>query len=219
MRWIVSDRSADHRSERSKDALDRIIKTWGEILPVIEKMKPRTGKVVLRRHDEIVSAALETIRPHLLELLESAELPLDEKDKLRQDLLTTGPYLEPSGSFAFMAGTDVDPTDEAEVRNRGRLDLLAKLVAAVRARPVHEALPPAAKASAVKRRSPNAERDKWLYEQAYAGVPYKEIVNQLKRIATVKGWSLISSIQGVRDRAKAHARRNKKKPLPPRQGK
>jgi hypothetical protein len=48
-------------------------------------------------------------------------------------------------------------------------------------------------------------RDRWIYEQAFAGVLYDEIVRRLKK--KPRTWPRIETKQGVRDRAFAYAKR------------
>jgi hypothetical protein len=49
------------------------------------------------------------------------------------------------------------------------------------------------------------KRDRWIYEQAFAGVAYDEIVRRLKK--KPRTWPRIETKQGVRDRAFAYAKR------------
>ena len=50
-------------------------------------------------------------------------------------------------------------------------------------------------------------RNKWLYRQCCNGreMPYANIIAELKRIASAKGWEPIESVQGIRAAAKRYA--------------
>jgi hypothetical protein len=54
--------------------------------------------------------------------------------------------------------------------------------------------------------APTAARDKWIYRQSVAGVPYCVIIAELK--ANTKGWRAITSGQGVHSAALRHAERH-----------
>jgi hypothetical protein len=134
-----------HGREQSGTAADQIERAWGEMLPVIEKlMAPPevvcpapnvglpapnvglpTGDVLwsIRRHDQGVSDAIEPIKAALLEVLDSADLPPDDREQLRRDLQRPEPYLEPVSDYDF--------SDAAGKRNSRRLARLAKVAAAL----------------------------------------------------------------------------------------
>jgi hypothetical protein len=59
------------------------------------------------------------------------------------------------------------------------------------------------------------ERDKWIYERCYDGLTYKNIMLTLAK--NTSGWDRIESPQGIRDRAKAYAKRHGLPEPPPRQ--
>src|SRR5262249_20821536 len=48
-------------------------------------------------------------------------------------------------------------------------------------------------------------RDRWLYQQCCALVPYKNIRPELKDWASCKGWRTLASIQGIRAAARTYA--------------
>jgi hypothetical protein len=49
-------------------------------------------------------------------------------------------------------------------------------------------------------------RDRWLYQQCCARVPYKAILSQLKNLGPGKGWQRLGSIQGIRKAARSYAK-------------
>lgn len=53
------------------------------------------------------------------------------------------------------------------------------------------------------------ERDLWIYNQVIGGIPYKNIKLDLASIAGDKGWQIIGTVQGIRDRAFKYAERMK----------
>ena len=55
--------------------------------------------------------------------------------------------------------------------------------------------------------SANEPRDRRIYEQCVAGVPYAEIIAELQ--ANAHGWKRISSGQGIRSAALRYAERNR----------
>jgi hypothetical protein len=54
--------------------------------------------------------------------------------------------------------------------------------------------------------APTAARDKWIYRQCVAGIPYSAIIAELK--VNTKGWRLIVSGQGIHSAALRHAERH-----------
>lgn len=65
-------------------------------------------------------------------------------------------------------------------------------------------------------RRPDDPRNAWIYEQCCAGTPHGKIVEQLKKMAAKKGWSIISTIQGIRSAAARYAEDHDKPHPPPR---
>ena len=61
-------------------------------------------------------------------------------------------------------------------------------------------------------RPPDELRDSWIYAQCVAGVPYSRIIKELDRMPHT--WGRIKTVQGIKNRAAAHARRYHL-PLPP----
>jgi len=61
------------------------------------------------------------------------------------------------------------------------------------------------------------ERDKWIYDAACRGMRYGKILNDLRSEVAMKGWGQIVTESGVRDRARAYAKRHKFPAPPPRQ--
>jgi hypothetical protein len=59
-------------------------------------------------------------------------------------------------------------------------------------------------------------RDQWIYEQYCKGrtMPLAKIAAELKKIADSRGWTKISSIQGISQAARRYAQRHGK-PAPP----
>lgn len=72
-------------------------------------------------------------------------------------------------------------------------------------------------AALTAQRTQNDDRDKWIYDKVCAGERYKLIVGELSRIAPERGWDKITSVQGVRDRAKNYAKKHGLPPPPRRQ--
>jgi hypothetical protein len=126
-------------TEQSSD-VRQITQVWETISPFLENLLP-TGRhgqspaaqtrLALRRYDQLLSAALAPIKPALLRLLETADLPPVDKEKLRKDLQSDASYLEPQGVFAFMAGDGTDLSGAAEKRNHSRLTRLSSLMMAL----------------------------------------------------------------------------------------
>ena len=58
------------------------------------------------------------------------------------------------------------------------------------------------------------QRNKWLYEQCNANVPYQTIIIELKAKASRKQWNPIESVPGIKRAAEAYAKRMGL-PLPP----
>jgi hypothetical protein len=70
-------------------------------------------------------------------------------------------------------------------------------------------------------RSPLLEaRDKWLYEQCCdTSLTYEKIKGELRRCHQNKAWTMLASIQGIRNAATNYAARHNLAPPPPRQEK
>ncbi len=95
--------------------------------PQVELSMPATTewRVEIRRRDEMISESVETIKEQMLEALNQLNLPTKVKTELRRDLGSPKPYLEPEG--IFLAPEDCHNS----ARNKGRLDRLMKLKAAL----------------------------------------------------------------------------------------
>jgi hypothetical protein len=61
-------------------------------------------------------------------------------------------------------------------------------------------------------------RDRWIYRKCRAMVPYKEIVAELKAIASQKEWSPVETPQGIRWLAERYAAENNLPQPPSRRG-
>lgn len=59
------------------------------------------------------------------------------------------------------------------------------------------------------RTSSNDERDEWLWNLANNGVLYKQIVSELRDVGPKKGWSVITSTEGVKAAIKRFVERKK----------
>jgi hypothetical protein len=75
----------------------------------------------------------------------------------------------------------------------------------------------ATRAKAVRDKKREA-RDRWIYQQCCKGTPHDVILAELKRIALLRGWSVVSSKQRVQQIGREYARRHGRKPPPPRRG-
>jgi hypothetical protein len=70
----------------------------------------------------------------------------------------------------------------------------------------------------VVRRKATEARDKWIYQQRCKGTADKKILADLKQLCREKGWPLLGTPQGLRDRAAAYAENHHLAPPPPRRG-
>jgi hypothetical protein len=59
-------------------------------------------------------------------------------------------------------------------------------------------------------------RDKWIYKKCCKGLPYQNIVLELRK--NKKGWQYITTKQGIQYAARTFAQRHNLPPPPPRQG-
>lgn len=98
-----------------------------------------------------------------------------------------------------------------------------KLLAATRPRP-ESLLDPGSAATTpgtatrvkVVRDKKREDRDRWIYQQCCKGTPHDVIVADLRRIALLRGWSVVRSKQRVQQIGSEYARRHERKPPPPR---
>jgi hypothetical protein len=121
-------------------------------------------------------------------------------------------------SNSEMAAYDADRIAEA-IRRADRLESLAGELSAefeLQAEPINNRVHGFANETApTDCELKAAERDKWIYEQRCKSRKDAAIKLELRRIAIPRGWGLIATENGIRDRAKVYAKRNGL-PLPPR---
>jgi hypothetical protein len=60
------------------------------------------------------------------------------------------------------------------------------------------------------------QRNRWIYEQALAVVPHKNVLTELKALVIENGWEPITSIAGLRRAAEAYSARHPERPRLPR---
>ena len=69
-----------------------------------------------------------------------------------------------------------------------------------------------------KVREKDESRDKWIYEKL-SNIEIKQtvVLKEYKKVAAEQGWPPITTVNGLKDRARSYAERHDKEPLPKRQ--